>query len=246
MDEATIKKWIADAIEADKQKAQYGVSRVPFHTHNGIDSPKITMGGGISTVEDGATTVTNATILNFTNGATVTNAGNGEVDVAITGSGAPGGSDGDVQFNNSGSFGGDPGLTYGSGILTIGKPGGLDAGPKIKFDASSSPDEYIYLVPDIGNLDIGSSGQTSGPGGGLLLHGGAGTTADNSGDVLIGGLGLVGFPISTTATGGFVRIVTTTGTPTGVPDNGDGALLIDLTANKLWLYKSGWKSVTFT
>lgn len=41
MDENQVKKWIADAIEADKRKAQYNTSRVPFHTHNNLDSPPI-------------------------------------------------------------------------------------------------------------------------------------------------------------------------------------------------------------
>ncbi len=39
---------IDDSIRADKQKSQYGVNRVPVHSHNGLDSPKIDFGGAVS------------------------------------------------------------------------------------------------------------------------------------------------------------------------------------------------------
>lgn len=66
------------------------------------------------TVDDTSTFVSNVSTISFTSGATVTDAGGGEVDVDITGGGgaSPGGSDRDIQFNNSGSFGGDDGFKY--------------------------------------------------------------------------------------------------------------------------------------
>ena len=44
-------------------------------------------GGGLNTVTDGATTVTPATTLTFTSGATVTNGGGGNAQVAVSGGG---------------------------------------------------------------------------------------------------------------------------------------------------------------
>jgi hypothetical protein len=41
MDKNQLQQLIRDEIAADKQKSQYGVTRVPFHTHNNLDSPSI-------------------------------------------------------------------------------------------------------------------------------------------------------------------------------------------------------------
>ena len=41
------------------------------------------------------------------------------------GSGTPGGSDTQVQFNDNGSFGGDPALTWASSVLAVGQPGSV-------------------------------------------------------------------------------------------------------------------------
>lgn len=41
MEDSQITQLIRDEIVADKQQAQYGVSRVPVHIHNGLDAPKI-------------------------------------------------------------------------------------------------------------------------------------------------------------------------------------------------------------
>ncbi len=89
------------------KQSQFNVSPVPYHTHNGIDSPIISTASTGSTaliVTDGSHTVNPTSTISFT-GAVVTNAGGGEADVAV--SGAAGGADTQVQFNNSGALDGD-------------------------------------------------------------------------------------------------------------------------------------------
>lgn len=41
MDTQEVQKLITDGIEANKTVAQFGVSKVPFHTHNNLDSPPV-------------------------------------------------------------------------------------------------------------------------------------------------------------------------------------------------------------
>lgn len=75
--------------------------------------------GGSITVTDGTTTVTGTTIIDFTSGATVSNAGGGQANVAITGggTGTPGGLNTQIQYNNAGSFGGITGaVTDGTAV----------------------------------------------------------------------------------------------------------------------------------
>lgn len=69
-------------------------------------------GSSTITVTDGVTSVVASTI-DFTSGATVTNGGGGQANVAITGggSGTPGGLNTQLQYNNAGSFGGITGAT---------------------------------------------------------------------------------------------------------------------------------------
>lgn len=72
-----------------------------------------TSSGSSLAVTDGVTTVSPTTTVNFTSNATVTDAGGGQADVAISGgSGSPGGNDTNIQFNNSGSFGGSDTLDF--------------------------------------------------------------------------------------------------------------------------------------
>jgi hypothetical protein len=52
--------------------------------------------------------------------------------------------------------------------------------------------------------------------------------------------------ITLTSTTGFIYLPTCAGTPTGVPENGNGAVVYDTTNNKLYCYNGGWKSSTFT
>lgn len=41
MDEQDVRRIVQEEIKKSQQTAQYGVTRVPIHTHNGIDSPNI-------------------------------------------------------------------------------------------------------------------------------------------------------------------------------------------------------------
>ncbi len=65
-------------------------------------------GGSVAIKDEGSTIVAAATSINFKGSAvTVTDAGGGQADVDISGgSGSPGGSNGQIQYNNAGAFGG--------------------------------------------------------------------------------------------------------------------------------------------
>lgn len=59
--------------------------------------------------------------------------------------------------------------------------------------------------------------------------------------------GLFGAALATTATTGFWYPSSGSGAPTGVPANGNGAMYIDLTNSRIYIYFGGaWKSVTLT
>ncbi len=49
MNEDQVKKIAQDEISNAQSKAGYGVSTVPFHTHNGVDAPQIAYGNVTST-----------------------------------------------------------------------------------------------------------------------------------------------------------------------------------------------------
>lgn len=66
-------------------------------------------------IEDEGSTLPSRSVLNFTGSITCSdNSGTGATDCNVTGggSGSPGGSNTQVQFNDSGDFGGDSGFTY--------------------------------------------------------------------------------------------------------------------------------------
>jgi len=150
---------------------------------------------GPITVKDGVTIVTPVTTVNFTSGATVTNAGSGEADVAISGGGggSPGGSDRDVQFNNAAAFGGDDNFKY---LAT--NP--LDAGGELALNNG-----FLSGGPAEGNLYVGTNNTTldSDISGSLNIF-----TGDSSGngaysaDVTL----KAGTVSGTTSTAGVVRI----------------------------------------
>lgn len=75
---------------------------------NGIPVYEFDAGNTFLTVKDGTTTVSNVTTLKFTSGATVTNAGGGEADVAISAS---------SSFSGA-QFSGLPATTCGTGATT--------------------------------------------------------------------------------------------------------------------------------
>lgn len=95
------------------------LTRFQTHKHTGFDDSQL-LTLGLSSVTDGTTTVTKAESLDFISGATVTDGGNGQVNIAIDA--LPGGSTTQIQFNDSGTFGGNAQLTFDktSDTLTVG------------------------------------------------------------------------------------------------------------------------------
>lgn len=81
-----IKKMITDYIDNYATENQYGVSKIPYHTHNGTDSPLINAQAvpGNITISDGSTTISGVDEIIFA-GATVTDDGDGTVTVTIAG-----------------------------------------------------------------------------------------------------------------------------------------------------------------
>lgn len=114
------------AIDDNDEKVMGGTSTVDNATiinsaFDPVTRRLLTSGSGGSssiTVTDGITTVTGVTILDFTSGATVSNPGGGQANVAISGgSGSPGGLNTQLQYNNAGTFGGITGaVTDGTSV----------------------------------------------------------------------------------------------------------------------------------
>lgn len=294
MPEDRIRQIVQEMIDAQQTKDQYEVAKTSYHTHNGIDSPRLGVSAGIVplTVEDGATTVTPTTTISFT-GATVTDGGNGEADVLITAGVA--GSDTDIQFNDGGVFGGNGTFTYDktTDTLTIGEENVFSVIQAPGATTSSTPGGSLTLNAGDGNGDDGGevailggasgtatgsgistgggeSGGTGGhiemqggdgksigdnPGGLIALKGGFGNgTASGGAITLLGGTSGTGKPgdvyintsaIATNATGHFLVIPMCAGTPTGTPA-GNARMVYDTSNNKLYVYNSGWKSVTLS
>ena len=61
------------------------------------------------------------------------------------------------------------------------------------------------------------------------------------------GLEFSGAVLATTATDGFLIIPSCNGTPTGTPSAGVGSMILDTSANKLWIWNgSAWKYSSLT
>lgn len=58
-------------IQSELKESQYKVGGVPYHIHNGIDSPKISTGGGVSSLTAG----TGISVSGSTGAVTVSNTG---------------------------------------------------------------------------------------------------------------------------------------------------------------------------
>lgn len=338
-----IKKAIDDAIEADKFQAQYGVSRVPYHTHNNIDSPAIAAGtvsasaaapdtslqfnnggalGGSNLLFDSlGDTISNTTGTPITITGSIGTAGNDGTPVTITsgtggagadggrltiqtgvggstnGSGGPltlqassgigSGNGGSITIQSgsgsvSGSNGGAITITAGSAPNTAGTGGALtiatgdtatgSIGDFIIQGGSSGDDVGGHILIRGGDgftggigVDVEGGDATAGnnTGGGVSLRGGqAHGSAAGGPTLVIGGLGTPnaqvflggiigsGGALATNATGGFIKIPTTAGTPTGTPIthslSGYATVVYDTSANKIWVYNGGWRSVAVT
>lgn len=76
----TIRKIAQEEIRNASQNAQYGVKRVPYHTHNNIDSPPIQ---SQLMVVSGGTTLSSVVDLDFQSGFVVSSGGTGIADISI-------------------------------------------------------------------------------------------------------------------------------------------------------------------
>lgn len=92
------------------------------------ESPLVVVSSSGLTLQTDGVSNGSQTLLNLVGGTNVTLTDNGTGSVTIDaagGSGSPGGSNTQVQFNDSGSFGGDAGLTYNKTTDTLTVGGGL-------------------------------------------------------------------------------------------------------------------------
>jgi len=108
-----------------------------FEKIKSVKTTSVGGGGGYKEVFAGGTKVKRRSGLNFVGATVADNPTTGNTDVTITGgSGAPGGSDTQVQFNDSGSFGGDADFTYNktTNALTV---GGLVHTPTVQAHTSA-------------------------------------------------------------------------------------------------------------
>lgn len=137
-----VKKIISDYLEVYATDNQYGVSKIPYHTHNGTDSPLITtLSSTIAlSVSDGTTTVAMVRELDFV-GATVTDDGNGIVTVTIS-AGA-----GSWQYDGTFSSSSNTVVAWTSGTLIVsdGTVYSISSGTT----GTMSSTTYIYFDPSI-------------------------------------------------------------------------------------------------
>lgn len=65
MNEDTITNVVQSTINANNQANQFGVSSIPFHTHNGLDSPKIPTENLSPGFTKGVVALTSSTMANI-------------------------------------------------------------------------------------------------------------------------------------------------------------------------------------
>ena len=104
----------------DNIRLPIGTANQRLSVNAGATAPEwqtVSSSSGVDVEDEGTPILTPATTLNFTgSGVVVTDAGGGVADITISsGSGTPGGSSGDWQYNNAGAFGG---FTPGTGVQT--------------------------------------------------------------------------------------------------------------------------------
>lgn len=113
-------------------------------------------GSGISTITDGVNTVTGATNLTVTGGTVGGSTPN--ATLTISGSGSPGGSNTQVQYNSSGSFLGNSGFVYNGTNVGIGS-----LTPSQKLDVSGTIRATIFSnTSGTGNIDNSGNLNTTG------------------------------------------------------------------------------------
>ncbi len=232
-----IQKQIADAIEADKKQSQYGVSRVPYHTHNNIDSPLLHFvgladvpnsftgfAGDVLTVNQLQTGIDfnsslhwTGNVLEITGNISMVNGAARTISILPAAASVAGNS-----------------LTVVSGNATSGNFAGGDMQVKSGNGSGTQKAGSIFLT-------VGTAGASGNVDGGDIVF--TPGTPHSSGN--IGNIYLNAGSLATTASGGFPLLPTMSGTPTGTPPA--GALVYDTSANKLWVYNgAAWKFTAFT
>lgn len=256
-----IKEEVAIQVAAFKEKmladmkaqSLYGVPVVPYHVHNGVDSPRIDT--SVNAVSVGGST----TQVQFNNagvfGGDSTFTFNSTTDVvtlkSITGNSGSAlaiGSSGNAAMNLT--TGDGSGSTDGGAItLTSGNGGASGAGGKITITMGSGVNfstGVITYFPTTGELRNVSPNALTGntDGGDFTYTMGSGAGTGSYGDFIV-----TPGVSTTTRKGGFLYIPISAGTPTGTPTNAGGngvPLVYDTSNNKLYAYNGAWKSVTLT
>jgi len=138
----------------------FGPNAVPYHTHNGVDAPSLTFTGLSDTPSSYQGQAGKVATVNATESG---------LDFSSGGTGSPGGSNKQIQFNNTGAFGG--------AIIDYNFSGGI-VNLHVE-DASVAGDGNDLVIQ-------GSNENTSGDGGDITLVPGAGSgSTSTGGDVIL-------------------------------------------------------------
>lgn len=260
-----IQKMIDDAVEKKvsamlderfkelQDNSLYGVPDViPYHVHNGIDSPLIDLTpNATSTTPGGSTTQIQYNSSGaFAGDSTFTFNGTTHVltvksIVGNSGSALVIGSTGNAALNLS--TGDGSGSTAGGDVtLTSGNGGASGDGGKITITMGSGVNfstGVITYFPTTGELrHVSPSALTGNTDGGdftYTLSAGFGT--GSYGDFII-----TPGVSTTTRKGGFLIMPVSNGTPTGTPTNASATvapIVYDNSNNKLWVYNGSWRGI---
>lgn len=218
MNEQDIRKIAEDVFNEELRASQYTVTPVPTHVHTGVDSPQIPFLNLANVPASYTGKAGNSLIVNPTETGLIFGSGGG--------GGSPVGPNRAVQYNDSGSFGGDSNFEWGTdSILHL-----SDAGPANTLNiGSANIDDLVSIDSSGAPMAVDADGE------GIYLG------FYNKDDVVIGD----GSAISTSSTTGFLVIPKCSGTPTGVPDLGSGAVVFDDTNNVYYVYNgSAWEPLS--
>lgn len=220
-DEAT--RIAKDEINKARTQASYGVSLIPYHTHNQIDSAPVQF-------------------LSLSDTPKTYN-GKGGLYVAVTAN------ENALEFKTGGSSSNPFTVTDGTSTITLEADNATanSITSDIELDIVSTGGD-VHMTSDTASVQIEASSATSevgvASGQDINLKAGLGGAAG------VGNIyAVMDTETGTTSTRGFLFIPTVNGTPTGVPNPAPStgvALLYDRSGNKLWVYDGGWVGVALT